>query len=155
MERSTADIFSDFKGTKDDLIPLLQKIQDEFGYLSNESMLDVGRFLRIPTSKIWATATFYTRFRFKPIGENHIMLCRGTACHVKGAPRILDELELKLGIQEGETSADGEYSLESVACIGACGLAPCITINEAVKGRLTPKMVDKLFVEKERRNQNV
>lgn len=155
MTKSTAEIFSDFNGTEDDLIPLLQKVQGNFGYLSQQSMMDVSRFLRIPTSKVWATATFYTQFRLKPIGEKHIMLCRGTACHVKGAPRILDELELKLGITEGETSADGKYSLESVACIGACGLAPCILINEDVKGRLTPKMVNKLFVDKERRVQDV
>lgn len=155
MTKTRAEIFSDFNGTEDDLIPLLQKIQDSFGYLSKDSMMEVGRFLRIPASKVWATATFYTQFRLKPIGEKHIMLCRGTACHVKGAPRILDELELKIGLSEGETSSDGEYSLESVACIGACGLAPCIMINEDVKGRLTPKMVGKLFEDKERRDQHV
>lgn len=155
MTKTNSEIFSDFNGTEDDLIPLLQKIQDNFGYLSKDSMMEVGRFLRIPASKVWATATFYTQFRLKPIGEKHIMLCRGTACHVKGAPRILDELELKIGLSEGETSSDGEYSLESVACIGACGLAPCIMINEDVKGRLTPKMVGKLFEDKERRDQHV
>lgn len=155
MTKSTTEIFADFKGAQDELIPLLQKIQDNFGYLSQDSMLEVGRFLRIPTSKVWATATFYTQFRHKPIGKKHIMLCRGTACHVKGAPRILDELELRLGITEGETSSDGEHSLESVACIGACGLAPCIMINEEVKGRLTPKIVGTLFEEKERRTENV
>ena len=155
MTKSTADIFSDFNGTEDDLIPILQKVQENFGYLSQKSMMDVGRFLRIPTSKVWATATFYTQFRLKPIGEKHIMLCRGTACHVKGAPRILDEIELKLGITEGETSSDGKYSRESVACICACGLAPCILINEDVKGRLTPKMVNKLFEDKERWDQDV
>jgi len=149
MSKNTEEIFSAFQGTKNDLIPLLQNIQDEYGYLSEASMAEVGGFLRIPLSKVWATATFYTQFRFKPIGNNHVMLCRGTACHVKGAPRILDELELKLGIEEGETSEDGEHSLESVACIGACGLAPCITINEEVKGRLTPKMVAKLFENKD------
>ena len=149
MAKSTKEIFSSFKGTNDDLIPLLQHIQEEFGYLSEESMKEVGDYLRVPLSKVWATATFYTQFRFKPIGDKHVMVCRGTACHVKGAPRIMEELETQLKIGEGETSSDGEYSLESVACIGACGLAPCITINEEVKGRLTPKMVEKIFVDKE------
>ena len=153
MAKSTSEIFTGFEGSNNELIPLLQNIQDEYGYLSEDSMSDVGKFLRIPLSKVWATATFYTQFRFKPIGDKHVMLCRGTACHVKGAPRILDELELKLGIEEGETSKDGEFSLESVACIGACGLAPCITINEKVKGRLTPKMVGKLFETKEGRDK--
>ena len=153
MAKSTQEIFSSFKGRKDDLIPMLQSIQEEYGYLSEESMEEAGNYLRIPLSKVWATATFYTQFRFKPIGEKHIMVCRGTACHVKGAPRIMEELESQLDIEEGETSADGKHSLESVACIGACGLAPCVTINEEVKGRLTPKMVEKLFVDKKEGNK--
>lgn len=148
MAKSTTEIFSTFQGTKNDLIPLLQRIQEEFGYLSVESMEDVGDYLRIPLSKVWATATFYTQFRFKPVGRKHIMVCRGTACHVKGAPRIMEEIESQLDITEGETSSCGEHSLESVACIGACGLAPCVTINEEVKGRLTPKMVEKILVDK-------
>lgn len=154
MAKSTQEIFSEFTGAKNDLIPLLQHVQDEFGYLSVESMEEVGDYLRIPHSKVWATATFYTQFRFKPIGKNHIMVCRGTACHVKGAPRIMEELETQLKIGEGETSGDGEHSLESVACIGACGLAPCVTINEKVKGRLTPKMVEKILVEKRKEINN-
>ena len=148
MAKSTTEIFSEFKGTKDDLIPLLQHVQEVYGYLSEESMAEVGSFLRIPLSKVWATATFYTQFRFKPVGKKHVMVCRGTACHVKGAPRIMEELETQLKISEGETSEDGEYSLESVACIGACGLARCFTINEKVKGRLTPKMVEKVLESK-------
>jgi NADH-quinone oxidoreductase subunit E len=147
MAKTTSEIFAAFKGSKNDLIPLLQNIQHEYGFLSEDSMKDVARFLRVPLSKIWATATFYTQFRFKPIGRKHIMVCRGTACHVKGAPRIMEEIENHLKISEGETSACGEHSLESVACIGACGLAPCVTINEAVKGRLTPKMVEKMIFD--------
>ena len=154
MAKTTQEIFSDFKGSKDDLIPLLQHIQDEFGYLSVNSMEAVGNYLRIPLSKVCATATFYTQFRFKPIGKKHITVCRGTACHVKGAPRIMEELESHLRISEGETSEDGEHSLESVACIGACGLAPCVTINEEVKGRLTPKMIEKIVVVNDKGGKN-
>ncbi|MDX1315314.1 MAG: NADH-quinone oxidoreductase subunit NuoE [Eudoraea sp.] len=154
MTKSTKEIFKGFKGTKNDLIPLLQHVQEEYGFLSENSMEEVAAFLRIPLSKVWATATFYTQFRFKPIGKKHIMVCRGTACHVKGAPRIMEELETQLSIVEGETSEDGEHSLESVACIGACGLAPCVTINEEVKGRLTPKMVEKILVPKEKGGKN-
>ena len=139
-------VFEGFIGKKEELIPLLQKVQNMYGYLSEESMEQISDFTGVPSSRIHGVATFYTQFRHKPIGAKHIMLCRGTACHVKGAQRILDELELKIGITEGETSSDGEYSLESVACIGACGLAPCILVNEDVKGRLTPKMVGELFV---------
>ena len=155
MINKTSEIFPEFKGSKDDLIPLLQTVQEEFGYLPEDSMKEVAKFLRIPLSKVWATATFYTQFRFKPIGQKHIMVCRGTACHVKGAPRIMEELETQLSITEGETSEDGEHSLESVACIGACGLAPCVTINEEVKGRLTPKMVEKILDIKEKGGRNV
>lgn len=149
MDQNNEIDFTSFHGKPEELIPLLQVVQRDRGYLSEESMAEVGAFLRIPLAKVWATATFYAQFRFKPTGEKHIMVCRGTACHVKGAPRIMEELETKLDITEGETSADGKHSLESVACIGACGLAPCITINEEVKGRLTPKMVEKILVDKE------
>ncbi len=142
-------LFEGFTRQKAELIPLLQKAQNIDGYLSEESMEAISRFLDIPAGHVFGVATFYAQFRFKPKGRKHIMLCRGTACHVKGAPRIMEELEKHLQVTEGETSAQGDYSLESVACIGACGLAPCITVNHEVKGRLTPKMVGELFNKKE------
>ncbi|OFX21061.1 MAG: NADH dehydrogenase [Bacteroidetes bacterium GWA2_31_9] len=141
-------IFNKFKGNSEELIPILQNVQEELGYLSEESMASIAKFLRIPKSKVFGVATFYAQFRFKPKGKNHIMLCRGTACHVKGAPRILEEIENNLGIKEGETSADLEYSIESVACIGACSLAPCITVNEKVHADLTPQKIENLFKKK-------
>ncbi len=138
-------VFSDFKGESNELIQILQKVQAEFGYLSDEAILNVSEFIKVPKSKIYGVATFYEQFRFTPIGKNHIMLCRGTACHVKGAPRILDEIENHLKIKTGETTPDGEYSLEAVACIGCCALAPCIMINDEVKANLTPDKVKNLF----------
>src|SRR5665647_1300486 len=137
MKEEFSTLFSSFSGKEEELIPVLQKIQEHFGFLSDESMMSVGQFLGIPESKVFATATFYAQFRFKPRGKNHIMLCRGTACHVKGIPRISDEIEKILGIKDGETSADLEYSIESVACIGACSLAPCIVVNNKVEAELT------------------
>ena len=110
--------------------------------------LEVSRFTHIPESQVFGVATFYTQFRFSPAGKTHIMACRGTACHVRGAPRILKAFSDKLGIKEGEASPDLEYSLETVACIGACGLAPCATINERVEGQLTPKKVAGLFTRR-------
>ncbi|OFX56792.1 MAG: NADH dehydrogenase [Bacteroidetes bacterium GWA2_30_7] len=145
MSEQYNNIFNKFKGNSDELIPLLQNVQEEFGYLSEESMATIAKFLKIPKSKVYGVATFYAQFRFKPKGKNHIMLCRGTACHVKGAPRILEEVENNIGIKEGETSADLEFSIESVACIGACSLAPCITINEKVHTNLTPQKIENLF----------
>ncbi len=145
MEKRLETVFSEFKGSKEELIPLLQKVQEEFGYLPKEAMYKIGRFAGIPESKVYAVATFYAQFRFSPMGKNLIMVCRGTACHVRGAPRILDELETQLGIKEGGTTPDLEYSLETVACIGACGLAPCIMVNKKVEAKLTPKKVAELF----------
>ena len=148
MSEQYYKIFKKFKGKEEELIPILQKTQEEFGYLSDEAMYAIAKFLRIPESKIYGVATFYAQFRFKPKGKNHIMLCRGTACHVKGAPRILEEIENNVGIKEGETSADENYSIESVACIGACSLAPCITLNDKVHANLTPKKIEDLFKKK-------
>jgi NADH-quinone oxidoreductase subunit E len=138
-------IFSNFEGKGNELIPILQKVQGEFGYLPEDAMLQIAKFTRVPESQVFAVATFYSQFRFTPIGRQHIMVCRGTACHVKGAPRILDEIETQLGIKEGETTEDLEYSLESVACIGACGLSPCIMVNKKVEAKLTPKKIKKIF----------
>ncbi|MFH1848159.1 MAG: NADH-quinone oxidoreductase subunit NuoE, partial [Candidatus Omnitrophota bacterium] len=119
--------------------------QAEFGYLSEDAMLEVSRFLNIPSSRAYAVATFYAQFRFTPIGKNHIVVCRGTACHVRGAPRILQELESRLGIKDGQTTEDMEYSLETVACIGACGLSPCIVVNKKVYAKMTPKKIASLL----------
>ncbi len=145
MEESLNKIFSLFEGSSEELIPVLQKVQEKLGYLPEESMMEIADFLRIPESSVYAVATFYAQFRFTPIGKKHVMICRGTACHVKGAPRLVEEVEKALGIKEGETTEDLEYSLESVACIGACGLAPAAMINKKVEAKLTPKKVAGLF----------
>ncbi len=133
-------LLSDFKGTKNDLIPILQSVQQQFGYLPESAMLEIARFVCIPESKVYATATFYSQFRFKPVGEKHICLCQGTACHIQGAGKIQEAIERELSITVGETTADHQYSLETVACIGCCALAPCLTINkDTIHGRLTPR----------------
>jgi NADH-quinone oxidoreductase subunit E len=136
-------VLSSFDGRQEELIPILQRVQSQFGFLSEESMFEIARFTRVPESAVYAVATFYAQFRFSPIGKKHIMVCRGTACHVSGAPRILAELERRLGIKEGETTEDLEYSLETVACIGACGLAPCVMTNNRVEGKMTARKVAK------------
>lgn len=145
MDERLGSIFSAYDGKREELIPLLQAVQAEFGYLPDEGMLAIARFAGVPESQVYAVATFYAQFRFTPIGRNHVMVCRGTACHVQGAPRILEEIEHQLGIKEGQTSDDLEYSLETVACIGACGLSPCIMNNKKVEAKLTPKKVARLF----------
>ena len=140
-------IFSSFQGSGEELIPILQRVQGELGYLPDDAMLGIARFTRVPESRVYAVATFYAQFRFTPIGRKHVMVCRGTACHVQGAPRILQAVEEQLGIKEGETTPDLEYSLETVACIGACGLSPCIMTNNKVEAKLTPKKVARLFAK--------
>lgn len=145
VEERLKTIFLSYHGKRDELIPILQQVQEEFGYLPEQTMLEVARFTGVPESRVYAVTTFYTQFRFTPIGRNHVIVCRGTSCHVRGAPRILEEIEKQLGIKEGETTSDREYSLETVACIGACGLSPCIMINKKVKAKMTPKRVAELF----------
>ena len=139
------EVLSAFQRRQDELIPILQRVQNEFLYLPENAMLQVARFARVPESAVYAVATFYAQFRFTPIGRNHIMVCRGTSCHVRGAPRILEEIEKQLGIKEGETTEDLEYSLETVACIGACGLSPCIMVNKKVDAKMTPRKVAESF----------
>ena len=134
-------ILAHFEGRAHELIPILQQVQREFGYLRDDAMRGIARFAGVPESRVYAVATFYAQFRFTPIGRNHVMVCRGTACHVRGAPRILEAMEKQLGIKPGQTTPDLEYSLETVACIGACGLSPCVMINNKVEAKLTPKKV--------------
>jgi len=145
MDKQLVEAFSSFDGKEEELIPILQKVQDITGFLSDDSIMEIARFTRVPVSSVFGVATFYAQFRFKPRGETHILVCRGTACHVKGVPRILEEIENQLGIKEGETSVDRKYSIESVACIGACSLAPCVMVNGKVEANLTPQKIRKLF----------
>jgi NADH-quinone oxidoreductase E subunit len=114
---------------RDNLIPLLQEIQNHNGFLSQKSIVEVGKHLNLPSSKIYGVATFYNQFRFQPQGKFHIQVCRGTACHVLGSATVLETIQKELGIKAGDTTRDGLFSIEVVACIGACGLAPVIAVN--------------------------
>ena len=138
-------IFRSFAGAADELIPILQKVQAKYGYLPKDAMAAVARFTGVPESRIFGVATFYKQFWFKPKGKKHVMVCRGTACHVRGAPGILDAIQEALGLEVGDTTEDLEYSLETVACIGCCALSPCVMVNDEVHAKLTPKSVKKLF----------
>lgn len=148
MEERLSAILAPYKGRKDKLIPILQQVQGEYGYLPEEAMAAIAKVTGLPESRVYAVASFYAQFRFTPMGKHKVMACRGTACHVQGAKRILEETERQLGIQEGETTEDLEYTLETVACIGCCALAPCVMIDEEVKAKLTPKKVTELFAER-------
>ncbi len=148
MEKVKQADFSLFSGRQEELIPLLQTVQRDEGFISDDSMQRIADFAGVPLSKVYGVATFYAQFRFSPKGKKHIMVCRGTACHVKGAKRVQEEIESQLGIKEGETSHDLEYSLENVACIGACSLAPCVMVNNDVEAKLSADKVRKVFTLK-------
>ncbi len=129
-ELKVDDVLADYQDAgRDSLIAILQKVQDVEGYLSEASVVAVGKTLGLPASKIYGVATFYNQFRFSPLGRYHIQVCRGTACHVKGSASVMQKIKQELKIDADETSRDGMFSLEVVACIGACGLAPVISVN--------------------------
>lgn len=134
-------IFSHYNGEKQELIPILQDTQVQFRYLPAAAMKEIAKFLHIPESIIYGVSTFYAQFKLTPLGKKIIRVCRGTACHVRGASKVLSELEKRLGIKAGETTEDLEYTLETVACIGACALAPTITIEGETHGKMTTKKV--------------
>ncbi|MBN1489601.1 MAG: NADH-quinone oxidoreductase subunit NuoE [Phycisphaerae bacterium] len=130
---------------RDSLIPILQRVQQQQGYLSREAVVCIGEHLRLPASKIYGVATFYNQFRFQPQGRFHIQVCRGTACHVKGSAAVLATVQRELKIAPGQTTRDGLFSLEVVACIGACGLAPVISVNGEFHAGVTTAKVEKLI----------
>jgi len=139
-------ILKEFEGAKvDSLIPILQNIQDADGFLSEKAIVKVGKTLNIATSKIYGVATFYNQFRFQPNGKYHIMVCRGTACHVLGSSTVLKELEKTLKIKAGQTTRDKLFSIEVVACIGACGLAPVININGEFFAKVTVDSLNEII----------
>ena len=130
---------------RDQLIPILQEVQTKLGYLSEDAVVLIGKHMNIPSSKIYGVATFYNQFRFQPQGRNHVQVCRGTACHVKGSAALLEAIKRALKIDAGQTSRDGQFSLEVVACIGACGLAPVICVNGEFHAGVTTKTVGKML----------
>ncbi len=146
MKTKIDEILENYKDTsRDQLIPVLQEIQNAEGYLSQESILRVGKQLSLPASKIYGVATFYNQFRFEPVGKHHIQVCRGTACHVLGSSTVLETLEKELKIKAGKTSRDGLFSIEIVACIGACGLAPVVAINGEFFAKVTEESIKNII----------
>ena len=125
----------------------LHKIQDVCGYISEDNQKYLSRELGVSLAEIYGIITFYNRFSLVPKGKYNIQVCLGTACYVKGADNLLSELKKKLGINEGETTKDGLFSLEGVRCVGACGLAPVVAVNEEVYGKVTPSMLDDILAK--------
>ncbi len=138
-------IVEPYMGKKEMVIPVLQKVQEHYGYLPRPAMEGVSRLMRIPLSRLYGVATFYAQFKMKPRGRNIIRVCKGTACHIQGSPKIAERIENLLGVQSGETTDDLRFTLEEVACIGACALAPVIVVNDNPHGRLTPDKVESVL----------
>lgn len=131
------DIFSGFKGEEGDLIPLLQKFQEKYGYILEEAITYLSRFLKISENQIFGVASFYSQFRFDPPGRNSIKVCLGTACHVRGGQILSEALQRELDVVPGQTTKDRKFNLERVACLGCCALAPVVQINADIYSRMT------------------
>jgi NADH-quinone oxidoreductase subunit E len=144
--RAVAKILSSHKKEKKNLIPLLQEVQTKLGYLPKKTMQEIAGFLEMPGVEVWGVATFYNQFRFVPLGKYHTTVCMGTACHLAGGKLILEALERELDIKVGETDKDGNFSLERVACIGCCMLAPVIVIGDKIYPKMTPFKVEEALV---------
>jgi NADH-quinone oxidoreductase subunit E len=146
MSEILDDIISRYINTRrDSLIPLLQEIQNEMGYLSEDAINRIGQMTGLPTVKIYGVATFYDQFRFEPQGKYHIRVCHGTACHVNASMRIIQELERILKIKNGQTTRDGTYSLEVVNCMGACAVGPVININGEYIHDVEPQKIKEIL----------
>ena len=141
MAAMTKDIVAPWRDRKGGLIPILQSVQGKFGYLPDTAMRTISEELKLPMAEIYGVATFYAQFHLKPRGRHIIRVCRGTACHVRGSLKILERVKEITGIGENETTEDLRFTIEPVACLGACGLAPVMMVNDETFGRLTPDTV--------------
>jgi NADH-quinone oxidoreductase subunit E len=137
-EQQLDDILDSYKGKQGPLIPVLQKVQERLGYLSEEAVNKVAKALKVSESEIFGVASFYAQFRFTRPGEHRIKVCLGTACHVRGGGLIMEAIERELGVEAGGTTPDYKFTLERVACFGSCALAPVIVTGKKVHGKMTP-----------------
>ena len=156
IKRQARAILKPYPRERGKLIRILQETQGKLGYLPREAMLDIASFLGVPGSEVFSVATFYNQFRFIPPGRHQIKVCLGTACQIKGGRVILESWERELDITEGETSADREFSLERVACVGCCAMAPVTVVDEQVEGNVSPTRVKGVLLafDLERRKEN-
>ena len=140
------EVIAGLKGQEGAVMPALHQAQDIYGYLPKVQQ-KIAKGLNVPLEEVYGVSTFYSQFSLTPKGRNHISVCLGTACYVKGADKVLDRIQQKLGINPEECTEDGAFSLTACRCIGACGLAPVMTVNEDVYGRLEPEEVDGILAK--------
>jgi len=145
-ERELETLFESWRGVKGSLIPILQGAQAIYGYLPREVLLQIARETGIPPSRVFGVATFYAQFHLSPRGRNIVRVCLGTACHVRGGARIFERVQQELEIGNNETTPDLRFTLETVACLGCCGLSPVIMVNDDTHGRLAPDKLKDILV---------
>ena len=150
LKEETKEILEQYKVDKENLIPILNDIQVKYGYIPKIAQLEISNYLNVPMAEIYGVITFYSRFTLEPKGKYNISVCLGTACFVKGSQAILDRLKDRLKIEEGKTTSDGKYSIDTTRCVGACGIAPVFTVNNEVYGHATVKKLDEVLNELEK-----
>jgi NADH-quinone oxidoreductase subunit E len=147
MDGALEKILSPCKGKKGVVVSVLQEMQEKLGYISQEAVETMARELKISENEIFGVATFYSQFRFQPPGKHQLRVCLGTACHVRGAVTVLEELQRDLGIMATQTTKDGLFSLDTVMCLGACALGPVVVLDDEYHGQMTPAKTRKLLDE--------
>jgi NADH-quinone oxidoreductase subunit E len=158
IRQRTRKVLKRFNKKRENLVPSLQQVQDELGYLPREAQIEVAEYLKVPEVDVYGVVTFYNQFRLKPPGKHSIRVCLGTACHMKGGYILLDAWKRRLKIDRGETTPDREFDLDTVACVGCCAMAPVNVIDKKAEGRLSPTRVDGILLahkmEKEKKDKD-
>ena len=145
IKKEVGEILNQFTHDKENLITILNEVQMKYGYIPKIAQMEIADYLNIALAEVYGVITFYSRFTLVPKGKYNVSICLGTACFVKGSREILERAKAKLGIEEGQTTADGKFSLDTTRCVGACGLAPVFTINDEVYGQATVKKLDEVL----------
>jgi len=138
-------IVDEYGCNRDSLISILQDVQNEYHYLPEDVLRQVARRLELPLIQVYGVATFFKAFSLKPRGEHMVRVCLGTACHVRGAPAVLDEVKRRLGVEPGETTKDMQFTLETVNCLGACALGPLLVMDDKYEGQMSPGKIRKVL----------
>ena len=147
MQERLSQVLAPYRGQRGATIPILQKAQEELGYLSEEAITEIANVSGLSKNEIYGVASFYAQFRFERQGKHTIKVCQGTACHVRGSPRILEAVELELDTKCGETTKDYQFSLERIACFGSCALAPVMVVDKTIYGRITTAKARQILAE--------
>jgi len=152
VQEEVREILKDFAHDKQFLITILNEVQEKYGYVPKIAQIEIAEYLNIPLAEVYGVITFYSRFTLEPKGKYNISVCLGTACFVKGSKEILERAKESLGIEAGQTTEDGMFSIDETRCVGACGLAPVFTVNNEVYGKATVKKLDEVLAELKKEN---